>query len=969
MDENAAERGTAKVIAGTYELREQIGAGSAGVVYLARHMRLDKDVVLKADKRTLSADREALRREVDALKNLSHTYIPQVYDFVVEDGTVYTVMDYIEGESLDRPLKRGELFSQAQVIEWGCELLEALRYLHSRPPHGILHGDVKPSNIMLTPQNEIRLIDFNIALALKEEGAVRVGRSAGYASPEHYGMSFSQKDGGSGSSSGSTSGSRGSVRLDVRSDIYGLGATLYHLLTGVRPNANARLVTPISSQDVSPAVASIIQKAMAPDPEQRYQTAQEMLEAFERLYIDDPRAKRHRRQCAAAAGVLAAMLLVGGACTFAGLRQMQQEEKLARLEAQAAQEAEEAARLEAEEAEEAERQANEALEAITGSESAFQAGDPGEAAELALSALEMDTPYNVRAQKALTDALGVYDLTDGFKARHALTLPSEPQKVQMSPRGTRVAAMTGDSMSVYDTESGERLALLAKDASALADVAFPSENVVVYPGPGALRAYDLEAQVELWSGLPATAISVSADGSTVAAVYRDETHATIYDASTGDVKGQVDFHGLSQQVMANDVFSDQEHNLFALNGNGELLAVSFENGALWVFDLQDSRRDVEIYDRSDHVHFEGGFNSKFFAFCSTSPGGDDSLFAVLDLERLAQTVCYQNTVPFHVQADESGIYVATGHTLVRIDTQTWEDMEVAYSEGAAIASFCKSEPFTVVLLQDNTYAFYNGAAEQVEVIESAATAGFARVAGGFAAIAGRDEATLRVLRLENYPQAQYFTYDGSIEHSEARVSADGQTVMLFRYNKLWLYTIEGSELAQVEFPDPGDVYDTQYRRDESGSYLEVIYNSGLVRSYSAADGSLLSERLDEAPDRTFEEEFYTDGYRIVSPLHGTPTVYDRDSGEEVCKLESDDFLTYVTQVDDMIVTEYITAEGERYGLLLNEDCETLAELPDLCDITEDGTLIFDDMQGNLRQSRIYTADELKALATSEEEKK
>ena len=80
-------------------------------------------------------------------------------------------MDYVEGESLDKPLRRGERFAQAQVVEWACQLLEALCYLHSRPPHGILHGDIKPANVMLTPENDIRLIDFNIVLALGEEGA------------------------------------------------------------------------------------------------------------------------------------------------------------------------------------------------------------------------------------------------------------------------------------------------------------------------------------------------------------------------------------------------------------------------------------------------------------------------------------------------------------------------------------------------------------------------------------------------------------------------------------------------------------------------------------------------------------------------------------------------------------------------------------------------------------------------------
>ncbi|MCL2059060.1 MAG: serine/threonine protein kinase, partial [Oscillospiraceae bacterium] len=204
-----------QVIVDTYELIREIGSGGGGIVYLANHLRLGKEVVVKVDKRRISAKPESLRREVDALKNLSHAYIPQVYDFIQNHETVYTVIDYIDGESLDKPLKRGETASQAQIIEWARQLLDALHYLHSKPPHGILHADIKPANIMLTPQGDIRLIDFNIALALGEGGAVSVGRSLGYASPEHLGLDFSPSGTVTGSV-GSRTGARATTVLDLQ---------------------------------------------------------------------------------------------------------------------------------------------------------------------------------------------------------------------------------------------------------------------------------------------------------------------------------------------------------------------------------------------------------------------------------------------------------------------------------------------------------------------------------------------------------------------------------------------------------------------------------------------------------------------------------------------------------------------------------------------------------------------------------
>ena len=236
-----------------------------------------------------------------------------------------------------------------------------------------------------------------------------------------------------------------------------------------------------------------------------------------------------------------------------------------------------------------------------------------------------------------------------------------------------------------------------------------------------------------------------------------------------------------------------------------------------------------------------------------------------------------------------------------------------------------------------------------------------QLAGDYAVTANRDEAVLRVMKLETATEAQLCAYDPAFSHDEARISADGSTVMLFRYDAFRLQNMDGQVLAEVSIPDAEHVYDQQYRRDETGSYLEVIYYSGLRQAWSAVDGTLLGEESGEAPDASLEEVFLTDHLRIQSPLHGAPAVYDRETGEQLGELETEDYLTYVTQVGEFVVTEYITSQGERYGPLLDEQCQVLADLPNLCDILPDGTLVFDDMRGNLRQSRIYSTQELIAL--------
>lgn len=977
------------IIGSTYEVIEQIGAGGGGIVYLARHLRLNKQVVLKADKRKITTRPELLRREVDVLKDLSHPYIPQVYDFFEENGTVYTAMDFVDGESLDKPLKEGKRFSQPQIIQWAKQLLQALDYLHSPthgdPPRGYVHSDIKPANIMLRSNGDICLIDFNISLALGEEHII--GASAGYASPEHYGLDFSftstvTRDDRTESMHGGTTtltlpeykstDKRRSIIPDVRSDIYSIGATLYHLLSGKRPPKNAVDVVPLSGPEISDQVAAIINKAMNPNPDLRYQTAAEMLREFEHLHENDPRTIRHKRRVRTTAVILTAMFLIGGLCSFTGLRRMQQAEAVARAEAEAAEEAErqakEAERL-AKEAEQAakelEQLAKQALEDVRSSERAYQEGNIIDAVDYALSAMSVDSPYFAQAQKALTDALGVYDLSAGFKPHLALALPGEPIKTVLSPDGGRVAALTSGCVTVFDTKTGKEIAQFPAESSALADVVFLDNDRFVYAGDGALRAVELASGQELWAGDAATGIALSADRSTVAAVYRDAEQAMIYDAETGALRKTVDFGGKHQSVAVNDVFLDPEDMVFALDGQGRWLAVSFSDGSVTAFCLDGSSEDVELIDPSAYTHFEGGFFGKYVA-CSAI-GGGDSMFAVADLEAMVLTFAFNAENTFHVYTDDTGIYVSLDNVLVQVDPETGNQTEAAYTGGSDIAAYDCDSQYILTLTKDDSVYVFNRKAELFQTVETEGTADVVRLAGHYMVLADQDSPQLRLLRLEDHEDSQLFAYDINYEHDEARVSQDGSTVMLFRYDGFRLYGMDCQVLAEIALPEAEQVYDQQYRREDGGSYLDVIYNSGLIRRYSAADGSLVSETAGNAPEG-FTEEFLTDKWRIVSELHSAPVVYDRESGELIQTLEVDGYMTYVTQLDEYVITEYVNTEGEHFGLLLNENIETLAVLPGLCDILPDGTLVFDDQMGMLRQSRIYSAQELIDLSNTTKQK-
>ena len=956
----------AKTIASTYEVLEHIGAGGGGNVYLAQHLRLNKKVVLKADKRKLTTRPELLRREVDVLKNLSHPYIPKVYDFFTEDDIVYTAMDYIEGESLDKPLKRGERFSQPQVIEWAVQLLEALKYLHSPihgdPPRGFVHSDIKPANLMRTPFNNICLIDFNISLALGEENFV--GYSAGYASPEHYGLDYSIGLNDKGTTSRSTNSRTTSSRNtsnkpydpnaatrymgtdspsesgkktvvpDVRSDIYSTGAVMYHLLSGKRPASSALEVEPLSEQEFSPQLIAIIQKAMQPNPDLRYQSAEEMLYALTHLRENDPRVKRSKRLLAVSEICMGVLLAAGVCSAFVGLKRIQATETSLKL---------------AEYSHSAMEQGNAALAV----DYALQAY-PGEGGIFGPS-------YSPQAEYALSSALNVYDLSDSFKPYKTLELDSAALGMKISPDGSRFVCMRSGEAVVCDCETAEVIARLPADISALSQAEFLRDDAIVFAGEGAIQAYDISTGETLWTGEPATAVSVSADGGTVAAVWRDNDYAVVYDAASGEQIARVDFSGRTQSVKTNDRFVNPNDNLLALNRTGTLLAVSFSDGTLSVFSIGEECEELPIFaEPMPFFHYEGGFSRQYLAFSGANEEG--SAFAVIDCDRWEQTGGFQSESFYSVNADENGILVQTDNLLVQIDPETGDNVALV-DTAEKIRAYAWDGERAVISTNSGLGFFAEGM--PLSELSSREPLGILAIGGEYALAASTDQNTVRIMRYENHPDSELFSYDPYYPHDEARISADGQYLMLFKYDAFRIYDKNGNILCDAEIPDADQVYDQQYIRENGGSELQVIYYSGRTLVYSGADGSLLREEQREKPDPSLMEEFLTDTLRIESPLHGAPTAYSLSDGRQVAQLEQDAYLTYVTQLDENIIAQYITTEGEFFGILMNDKCEVLAKLPNLCDI-HDGNAVFDYPTGNIRYERIYKSNELITIARNKE---
>lgn len=255
-----------------YEILKEIDRGGMSIVYLASDNRLKKSVALKDIRKNNKIDSRVLlnclKAEVNLLKGLDHPNLPNVYDIIEGDDHIYVIMDYIEGESLKKKIEREKVISPEEVIDYAIQLSSVLDYLHTRKGNPIIYRDMKPDNIMLTPEGRIKLIDFGISIKSDEESSSLSFATNLYASPEQ----LLRK------------------RTDGRTDIYSLGVTLYYLVTGINKKVNPSL-PPIRTINPSlpEGLERIISKCIQENPEDRYESCEKLLydlENIEKLTAD-----------------------------------------------------------------------------------------------------------------------------------------------------------------------------------------------------------------------------------------------------------------------------------------------------------------------------------------------------------------------------------------------------------------------------------------------------------------------------------------------------------------------------------------------------------------------------------------------------------------------------------------------------------------------------------------------------------
>ncbi len=293
------------VVGGKYKILNQIGKGGMSIVYLAMNEKANKQWAIKEFRRDRQHDFEMVRQgllvEMNMLKKLKHERLPSIVDVIDENEYFLIVMDYIEGITLSRALEEQGAQPQEKVMEWAKQLCGVLEYLHTQNPP-IIYRDMKPANIMLKPDGSVMLIDFGTAREYKTgnvEDTTYLG-TQGYAAPEQFG---------------------GCGQTDARTDIYCLGTTLYHLLTGHNPCEPPYEMYPIRQWDssLSSGLEYIITRCTQRNPDDRYSNCQELLhdlEHYNELNMENQKRQRRRMRVTILCAVLSMICFVGSFVTY-----------------------------------------------------------------------------------------------------------------------------------------------------------------------------------------------------------------------------------------------------------------------------------------------------------------------------------------------------------------------------------------------------------------------------------------------------------------------------------------------------------------------------------------------------------------------------------------------------------------------------------------------------------------------------
>jgi tetratricopeptide (TPR) repeat protein len=298
---------------GHYRIIEKIGGGGMGVVYLSHDEQLDRDVALKILTAGLLTDemaRNRFRKEALALAKLNHPNIETVYEFGSADGVDFLAMELIHGETVGARLIRAS-FPNEETIRLGLQLAEGLAAAHAQ---GLVHRDLKPGNLMLTPEGRLKILDFGLARLVQPDTEYEASQTISETSPISGTLPYMSPEQLKG------------LQVDARSDLFAAGAVLYEMVTGQKPfpqKQSAELIGAILHREplpvrslnprAAPNLAAAIHKCLEKDPQNRYQSARELLAALEGMSSGKTMAgAKHRGLLGVAAGSILLLILTAG---------------------------------------------------------------------------------------------------------------------------------------------------------------------------------------------------------------------------------------------------------------------------------------------------------------------------------------------------------------------------------------------------------------------------------------------------------------------------------------------------------------------------------------------------------------------------------------------------------------------------------------------------------------------------------
>jgi len=275
-----------------YQILGKLGAGAMAIVYKAKQLSLDRTVAIKVLPKRFSENPEYVRRfykEGQAAGKLNHNNIVQAVDVGEAGGYHYFVMEYVEGKTIHDDLADGKVYSESEALEVIIQVAHALAHAHAT---GLIHRDVKPKNIIINKNGIVKLADMGLARETTDIEAAEREKGRAYGTP--YYIAPEQI--------------RGEIDIDGRADIYGLGATLYHMLAGrvpfmaddpsdvMRKHLREKLIPPDHiNTKLSAGISEVIEVMMAKDKQQRYNNIEELLNDLEMVRAGRPPVRAHKR--------------------------------------------------------------------------------------------------------------------------------------------------------------------------------------------------------------------------------------------------------------------------------------------------------------------------------------------------------------------------------------------------------------------------------------------------------------------------------------------------------------------------------------------------------------------------------------------------------------------------------------------------------------------------------------------------